>query len=229
MLNDFGVVGMKRVILLCSAAILLSAPTIAQTLPNKPSSPPSATPGPSNQPPAPQPPAAPSAVACDVACVRGSAERAVQVCAPRIEAEAPGDFEWLVRPYGTIFQQADAPDQAASPIARYRGDSIRFLSPQKEWVRAIYECAFDTSKGQAVQVRVRLGVLGKASAVPPVPAPPQAQVQAPQAAPGPAAKGQAAPAAAAAPAAGAPTSDRRKVGEVDDVSVLQVKPRKDGR
>lgn len=159
--------------------------------------------------------------ACDAACIRGNADRAVQACAPRIEAEAPGDFEWLMRPYGSIFQQADAPEQSTSSVVRYRGDSIRFLSPQKEWIRAIYECGYDTARQQITSVRVKLGVLGKANAVPVLPAPlPQARI--PQAAPAHTASAQVQTAKPPQPAA--PTSDRRRVGELDEVSVLQVKP-----
>ncbi len=153
---------------------------------------------------------------CDNDCIRRSADRAVQACAPQIEAQAPGDYEWLYRPYGGIFQEANSPEQPNSPIVRYRGDSIRFLSPQKEWVRAIYECGFDTARQAVASVSVKLGVRGKANAVPVLPQ--QAQARTVQ---GQAPAGQA---AAGAPQALAPTSDRRRVGEVDQVSVLQINP-----
>ncbi|WP_331288858.1 MULTISPECIES: hypothetical protein [Methylobacteriaceae] len=145
----------------------------------------------------------------------------MQTCAPRIEAEAPGDYEWLLRPYGSIFQEADTPEIKAPTIVRYRGDSIRFLSPQKEWVRAIYECGFDASRQQVAYVRIQLGVRGKVSAVPVLPAPPP-QARLPQAIPSQTASGQ--PQAAKPPQPAAPTSDRRRVGEFDEVSVFQVKP-----
>lgn len=145
-------------------------------------------------------------------------DRAVQACAPRVEAEAPGDYDWLIRPYGSIFQEADSPEQPSSAVVRYRGDSIRFLNPQKEWVRAIYECGYDTAKQQVVSLRVRLGVIGKVNPVPVLPAP-KPQARAPQPPPGPAAPGQAQPPAPAT----APTVDRRRVGEPNDVSVLQIK------
>lgn len=158
------------------------------------------------------------AVACNNACIRGSMERAVQACAPRVEAEAPGDYDWLMRPYGSIFQEADSPDQPSSTIVRYRGDSIRFLSPQKEWVRAIYECGYDTGKQEVSYLRVRLGVLGKANPVPVLPGlKPQASGPQPPLKP-------AAPVQAQAPGpAPAPTIDRRRIGEPSDVSVLQIK------
>lgn len=163
------------------------------------------------------------AVACDSACIRGNMDRAVQACAPRVEAEAPGDYDWLIRPYGSIFQEADSPEQPSSAVVRYRGDSIRFLNPQKEWVRAIYECGYDTAKQQVVSLRVRLGVIGKVNPVPVLPAP-KPQARAPQPPPGPAAPGPAAPGQAQPPApATAPTVDRRRVGEPNDVSVLQIK------
>ncbi|KQP04859.1 hypothetical protein ASF28_18685 [Methylobacterium sp. Leaf99] len=150
-------------------------------------------------------------------------DRAVQACAPRVEAEAPGDYDWLIRPYGSIFQEADSPEQPSSAVVRYRGDSIRFLNPQKEWVRAIYECGYDTAKQQVVSLRVRLGVIGKVNPVPVLPAP-KPQARAPQPPPGPAAPGPAAPGQAQPPApATAPTVDRRRVGEPNDVSVLQIK------
>ncbi|MGU3538444.1 hypothetical protein [Methylobacterium sp. A54F] len=129
--------------------------------------------------PQPQPPAG-----CDAACVRANAELASQLCAPRVEAEAPTDFEWVSRPFAKIFQQAEAPEGTAT-VVRYRGDSIRFLSPQKEWVRVTYECGFDAAKRSVAYVRVRLGRLDQAAPAgpqagrpqQPVPPPAQAQVQ----------------------------------------------------
>ncbi|MGC5779357.1 hypothetical protein [Methylobacterium sp. NFXW15] len=153
---------------------------------------------------------------CDAQCVRNNAERATNVCVGRIENEAPGDYDWLQRPVGGIFKEADTGKADAPSIARYRGDSIRFLSPQREWVRAIYECGFDAEKQQVSYVRIRFGVLGKPSAVPVAPQ----QARAPQVAPN---QTQVAT-AQATPVVSAPTSDRRQVGEIDEVSVLQIKP-----
>ncbi|MCX4197760.1 hypothetical protein OMR07_21320 [Methylobacterium organophilum] len=99
---------------------------------------------------------APAAPGCDATCVRANNELASQICAPRIEAQAPTDFEWVSRPFAKIFQQAEAPEGGAT-VVRYRGDSIRFLSPAKEWVRVTYECGFDAAKRSVDYVRVRLG------------------------------------------------------------------------
>ncbi|ONF49468.1 hypothetical protein [Methylobacterium radiotolerans] len=115
---------------------------------------------------------APAAPGCDATCVRANNELASQICAPRIEAQAPTDFEWVSRPFAKIFQQAEAPEGGAT-VVRYRGDSIRFLSPAKEWVRVTYECGFDAAKRSVEYVRVRLGRLDKADA----PAQPAQQVR----------------------------------------------------
>ena len=119
-------------------------------------------------------PAAPVASGCDASCVRANNEIASQMCAPKVEAEAPTDYEWVSRPFAKIFQQAEAPEGTAT-VVRYRGDSIRFLSPQKEWVRVTYECGFDAAKKSVAYVRVRLGRLDKAEAPPPPNRPPQPQ------------------------------------------------------
>jgi hypothetical protein len=113
--------------------------------------------------PAPQTtPAAPSSnlPKCDATCVRANAEKAAALCARRIEAQAPDDFEWITRPFTGIFQQAE-PSTGAESIATYRGDSIRFMSPGKEWVRVSYECAFDVEQAVVSAVRVRRGRLDK--------------------------------------------------------------------
>lgn len=164
-----------------------------------------------------QPQATGQTVLCDNDCIRRSAERAVQACAPRIEAQAPGDYEWLYRPYGGIFQEANPPEQPNSPVVRYRGDSIRFLSPQKEWVRAIYDCGYDTAKQEVAYLNVRLGVRGKAN---PVPVLPQAAAQPRQQQ----SQLSAAQSAQAPTSNLAPTSDRRRIGEMDEVSVIQINP-----
>ncbi len=100
--------------------------------------------------------AAPVKPGCDAACTRQAVPAAILACAPAIERQAPGDFEWMNRPAGTIFQQAEPPT-GTDAVARFRGDSIRFLSPQGQWVRVTYECDYDTA-GQAVRnVKIRLG------------------------------------------------------------------------
>ncbi|MCW2318767.1 hypothetical protein M2322_004336 [Rhodoblastus acidophilus] len=75
-----------------------------------------------------------------------------------IEAQAPIDFEWLTRPYTGLFQEADPSDETIAVVA-YRGDSIRFMNPQKDWVRVTYECAFDADKQKVTGVRIRPGRL----------------------------------------------------------------------
>ncbi|WFT82564.1 hypothetical protein QA634_12240 [Methylobacterium sp. CB376] len=119
--------------------------------------------------------------------MRQAVPLAVQACAPRIEREAPRDFDWLSRPVGSIFQQAVPPPER-STVAHFRGDSIRFLDPQGQWVRVTYDCEFDTATRTARGVKVRLGRLdgrgaapaaGRRSAEPPAPPspPPQAEAE----------------------------------------------------
>ena len=160
-----------------------------------------------------------STAACDSACVRTNADRAVQNCAPRIEAEAPGDFDWIIRPYGSIFQEADTPKQAAPNVILYRGDSIRFLSPYEKWARIVYECGFDFTVGRVAFVHTRLGVLGKAGAIPSLPKTPAGQAGARQTPPTPTPQAQAAPNATQSA-----TLDLRKVGEPSEVDVRQIPP-----
>lgn len=110
---------------------------------------------------------------CDAACVRTNMDRAAQICARRIESEAPIDFDWVTRPFGGIFQEAD-PSSAENSVVLYRGDSIRFLNPQKEWVRVSYQCAFDVAEGAVKDLRIRPGQLnrpGAAQAAPSIGAP----------------------------------------------------------
>ena len=66
------------------------------------------------------PPAAPAAEACDDLCVRRAADYAAQACVPLIEAKAAIDFDWLSRPFGGMFTQAEKP--RGDGIIRYRGD-----------------------------------------------------------------------------------------------------------
>lgn len=170
-------------------------------------------PGPALPAPAGNAPAAPAGTGgvCDANCVRVLSDRAAQACAPRIEAQAPTDFDWVQRPYGNIFQQGDTPD-AEHPAIRYRGDSVRFLSPQKDWVRVTYECAFDPAAQRIVGVTVRLGRLDRP---PPAPAPAAAPQQpVPPAARKPTAKGS--------PQAGG--ASRKPPREASDIEFFQVNP-----
>jgi hypothetical protein len=95
---------------------------------------------------------------CDANCVRENAAKAADACAPRIEKEAPSDFDWIIRPNPGIFQQAD-PSSPADSVVRYRGDSVRFMTVDKAWVRVSYECAYDVSKQAVASVQVRSGRL----------------------------------------------------------------------
>ena len=177
---------------------------LAQTPPAPtPAAPPAATSG----PPAPRPD-------CDANCVRGFNDRAAQACAPQIEAQAPIDFDWLQRPFGGIFQQGDTPD-AEHPAIRYRGDSIRFQSPQKEWVRVSYECSYDPVRQKIVSVTVRLGRLDRPAAPP-----------ANAAAAAGARNGKPARAVRARPAPRQTIAPR--AGEASDIEFFQVNPRASG-
>jgi hypothetical protein len=95
---------------------------------------------------------------CDANCVRANAAKAADACAPRIEAQSPTSFDWMTRPNAGIFQQAD-PSSPSDTIVRYRGDSIRFLSADKSWLRVSYECAYDVRSGAVQFVKVRSGSL----------------------------------------------------------------------
>lgn len=153
--------------------------------------------------------------------MRANMERAAQACAPRIEAEAPNDFEWMRRPVGGIFQVAEMGDAPADPVVRYQGDSIRFLSPQREWVRIVYECRWDTTAGKVVDVNIRLGILGKPNAIvtspavgmrapaPPAPSPTVTNTGSP-------------PNPASTPSA---ILDKKRVGEVSTTELFQVVPK----
>ncbi|WP_096482795.1 hypothetical protein [Methylorubrum populi] len=93
---------------------------------------------------------------CDAACARQAIPAAVQACVPGIERQAPTDFEWMNRPTGTIFQEAEPP-AGADTVVKFRGDSVRFLNPQGQWVRITYECDYDTAGRSVRGVKVRLG------------------------------------------------------------------------
>jgi hypothetical protein len=113
---------------------------------------------------------------CDANCVRANAGRASELCASKIEAKAPSDFDWLTRPSPGIFQQAD-PSSPTDAIVRFRGDSVRFMDATKAWVRVSYECAYDVETQTVTNVTVRAGRLDQANAL----AQPQAANSAPQA------------------------------------------------
>lgn len=158
---------------------------------------------------------------CDAACIRTNMDRAVPACTPQIEAQAPLDFDWLHRPVPGIFQSAEqpAPDD---PVVRYRGDLIRFQTPQKDWERMSYECGFDTRAGRVVSLQMHPGRLPTqrdavtASVILPGsrPQPLQARLM---------------PEAAAPQAAPAPAQVRRKpaprVGEPSPIEIEQQAPR----
>jgi hypothetical protein len=95
---------------------------------------------------------------CDANCVRNNAEPASNVCAPKIAAQSPPDFDWNSRPTQGIFQQAD-PSSPADAVVRYRGDAVRFSNERKIWVRLSYECAYDVDARIVVSVDVHAGQL----------------------------------------------------------------------
>lgn len=102
-------------------------------------------------------PSAPTAADCDANCVRRSADSAAQACVPLIEAQAPLDYDWLSRPFGGMFTQAEQPGKDG--IIRYRGDAIRVLTAQNQWLRHAYECAYDPVARKMVDVKLRPGRL----------------------------------------------------------------------
>jgi hypothetical protein len=104
-----------------------------------------------------EPPSARTAADCDANCVRRSADTAAQACVPLIEAKAPIDYDWLSRPFGGMFTQAEKPDKDG--IIRYRGDGIRILTAQNQWLRHAYECAYDPVARKIVDVQLRPGRL----------------------------------------------------------------------
>jgi hypothetical protein len=151
---------------------------------------------------------------CDVNCVRENAAKAAEACAPRIEAQAPEDFDWITRPNPGIFQQAD-PSSPSDSIVRYRGDSVRFMSSGKTWTRVSYECGYDVSAKTVSYVQVRSGRLD--------------QPLAPTAPPNKSAQPPVVKAAASAPAsvaasprtAAAPRPPRPHVGEPSPIVIQQ--------
>jgi len=113
---------------------------------------------------------------CDANCVRNNAELASNVCAPRIAAQSPPDFDWNSRPTQGIFQQAD-PSSPADAVVRYRGDAVRFSNERKIWVRLSYECAYDVEARIVVAVDVHPSLLDQPP--PPSTAEPVANAAAP--------------------------------------------------
>jgi hypothetical protein len=128
-----------------AAAVMMPGLALSQTAPPSPAK----TATPSTTPPR-----------CDADCVKSNLNKAAAACARPIEAQAPFDFDWLTRPFATLFQQADQSSSDDS-VVRYRGDSIRFMTPQKEWIRVSYECAYDVAAQKVVTVLVRPGRLDK--------------------------------------------------------------------
>jgi hypothetical protein len=110
-----------------------------------------------------EPPAPASPAACDDLCVRRNADAAAQACVGLIEAQAPVDYDWLSRPFGGMFTQAEKPGKDG--IIRYRGDAIRVLTAQNQWIRHSYECAWDPVKHKIVEARLRPGRLVPAADV----------------------------------------------------------------
>jgi hypothetical protein len=104
-----------------------------------------------------EPPRETNAAQCDATCVRRSADTAAQACVPLIEAKAPIDYDWLSRPFGGMFTQAEQPGKDG--IIRYRGDGIRVLTAQNQWIRHAYECAYDPVARKIVDVQLRPGRL----------------------------------------------------------------------
>jgi hypothetical protein len=153
---------------------------------------------------------------CDANCVRENAAKAAEACAPRIEAQAPTDFDWITRPNPGIFQQAD-PSSPADAIVRYRGDSLRFMAADKSWTRVSYECGYDVSTQTVAYAKVRSGRLDQ----PLVSAVPQDKPAAPP-------KPPVAQAAASIPAspqtAAAPRPPKPRVGEPSLIVIQQQSP-----
>src|SRR6185437_3733106 len=73
------------------------------------------------------------------------------------EAQAPIDYDWLSRPFGGMFTQAERP--GPDGLVRYRGDAIRVLTTQNQWLRHAYECAWDPRARKVVSVQLRPGRL----------------------------------------------------------------------
>jgi hypothetical protein len=142
---------------------------------------------------------------------------ATQACAPRIEAQSPSDFDWISRPTPGIFQQAD-PSSPGDSVVRYRGDSIRFMAADKNWLRVSYECAYDVNAHAVVFVHVRSGRLDQPLT------PGEAQTAPPAGADVARGAAPAAVTATAGAAAPAPKKARPRVGEPSRVEIQQQEP-----
>ena len=105
---------------------------------------------------------------CDANCVRSNALQATEACVPQIAAQSPPDFDWNSRPTQGIFQKAD-PSSPADAVVQYRGDTVRFISSQKVWIRVSYECSYDVEARTVVAVNVRAGRLDQPPALPSAP------------------------------------------------------------
>lgn len=162
---------------------------------------------------------------CDATCVRVNTERAVQACAPRIEAEAATDFDWILRPLPGIFQQAEqsSPQDA---IVRYRGDSMRFQTPTRDWARVTYECGYDVEARKVVFVNIKPGRLDRPPMASQVSSVPIRPPQGPAIPTGPRTTA-ASPAASAPPGPQAATRKPVRsvaVGEPSPIEILQQRP-----
>lgn len=166
-----------------------------------------------------------AATLCDADCIRSNSETAAQMCARPIEAQAPIDFEWVNRPYASFFQEADPPEGQSSVVI-YRGDSIRFVTPKKEWIRMTFECAYDANAKKLVGVRLKPGRLGQpqpviASAAPAPPSSKAAQMKQPSQIDG-AALGAAIQRAVRRPKPAAKPTRTMNIGEPSGIEVEQM-------
>ncbi|WP_283192619.1 hypothetical protein [Rhizobium sp. AN80A] len=162
---------------------------------------------------------------CDADCIRSNSETVAQMCARPIEAQAPIDFEWVNRPYASFFQEADPPEGQSSVVI-YRGDSIRFVTPKKEWIRMTFECAYDANAKKLVGVRLKPGRLGQpqpviASAAPAPPSSKAAQMKQPSQIDG-AALGAAIQRAVRRPKPAAKPTRTMNIGEPSGIEVEQM-------
>jgi hypothetical protein len=138
-------------------ALLLAASGASIAQPDRPIRAAQMVQSPGLPPPVAEPPSTPTAADCDANCVRRSADVAAQACVPLIEAKAPIDYDWLSRPFGGMFTQAEQPGKDG--VVRYRGDGIRILTSQNQWLRHAYECSYDPVSHKIVDVQIRPGRL----------------------------------------------------------------------
>ncbi len=157
---------------------------------------------------------------CDANCVRANAGKAADACAPRIEAEAPSDFEWMTRPTPGIFQQAD-PSSPSDSVVRFRGDSIRFLAADKSWTRVSYECGYDVATQSVDFVHVRSGRLDQPLVAQPATAAPARSTTAALVKPASGVPTPTSLAATSTPLPAAATHPRPHVGEPSPIEIQQ--------